>query len=152
MKLDLPGLVPELLVTDFGRSLAFWCDLVGFHVLYDRPDELFAMLKLGSAAVMIEQGQEGARQWLTGALAAPRGRGLNVQITVPAVQPILDRLAAEPWPLFMMPEERWYRAGEVQLGVRQFLVQDPDGYLLRLSESLGTRQACGGASPGSPPR
>ena len=93
---------------------------------------------------MLEQRQEGARQWLTGELAAPLGRGLNVQIAVPAVQPILDRLAAEHWPLFMAPEEKWYRAGDVDLGVRQFLVQDPDGYLLRLAQSLGTRPSRAG--------
>ena len=35
-------LVPELTVSDLGRSLAFWRDLVGFGVLYDRPEEGFA--------------------------------------------------------------------------------------------------------------
>lgn len=136
---DLPGLVPELLVTDFARSLTFWRDLIGFAVLYDRPAERFAMLRLGTAAVMLEQRQAGARQWMTGELAVPYGRGLNLQITVPAVQPILDRLAASCWPLFMAPEEKWYRAGSIELGVRQFVVQDLDGYLLRPSQSLGTR-------------
>ena len=136
---ELPGLVPELLVTDVTRSLAFWCGLIGFDVLYDRPEEHFAMLKLGTAAVMLEQRQPGTRQWLTGDLTLPLGRGLNMQIAVPAAQPILDRLAAARWPLFMEPEEKWYGAGAVELGVRQFLVQDPDGYLLRPAETLGTR-------------
>ena len=77
MKLDLPGLMAELLVADLSRSLAFWRDLIGFGVLYDRPDDLFAMLKLGAAAVMLEQRQDGVRQWVTGDLIAPLGRGLN---------------------------------------------------------------------------
>lgn len=140
---DLPALVPELLAADLDRSLAFWCGLIGFAVLYDRPDERFAMLKVGTAAVMLEQRQPGTRQWLTGPLEPPLGRGVNLQVTVPAVRPILDRLAAAGWPLFMAVEETWYRAGTVDLGVRQFLVQDPDGYLLRPSEEFGTRAHLG---------
>ena len=140
---ELPGLVPELLVTELDQSLAFWCGLIGFDVLYDRLEERFAMLKLGSAAVMLEERQPGTRQWLTGDLTLPLGRGLNMQIAVPAAQPILDRLAAARWPLFMACEEKWYGAGAVELGVRQFLVQDPDGYLLRPAESLGTQMRRG---------
>ena len=140
---DLPALVPELLVTDLDRSLAFWCGLIGFAVLYDRPDERFSMVKLGTAAVMLEERQPGARQWLTGPLEPPLGRGINLQIAVPAVRPILDRLAAAGWPLFMAAEAKWYRAGAVELGVHQFVVQDPDGYLLRPSEELGTRPHAG---------
>ena len=36
-------------------------------------------------------------------------------------------------------EENWYRQDEKLLGNREFLVQDPDGYLLRFSEDLGER-------------
>jgi hypothetical protein len=62
-----------------------------------------------------------------------------MQIEVPALAPILERLAAAGWPLFMAPEEKWYRSGAVESGQRQILVQDPDGYLLRLAEGLGVR-------------
>lgn len=31
------------------------------------------------------------------------------------------------------------RSDDVEIGVRQFLVQDPDGYLLRFSEWIGDR-------------
>lgn len=135
----LPALVPELLVTDLDRSVAFWCGLVGFTILYDRPEERFAMLSLGSAAVMLEQRQTGAREWVTGPLALPFGRGLNFQIDVPAAAPIVEALTAAGWPLFMDLEDAWYRAGTTEIGQRQFLVQDPDGYLLRLAEPLGER-------------
>jgi catechol 2,3-dioxygenase-like lactoylglutathione lyase family enzyme len=91
-------LVPELLVGDLGRSLAFWRDLVGFHVAYDRPEEGFAYLDLEGAQVMLEVRDPGSRQWLTGPLDPPLGRGINFQIEVPAVAPILARLAAAGWP------------------------------------------------------
>ncbi len=38
-------------------------------------------------------------------------------------------------------EEKWYRRDETLLSNRQFVVQDPDGYLLRFFEDLGTRPA-----------
>ena len=41
--------------------------------------------------------------------------------------------------LFLAPETRWYRTGAQEAGVVQFLVQDPDGYLLRFQSSLGKR-------------
>ena len=44
-----PGLVPELAVTDYEASKRFWCDLVGFSLRYERPEEGFGYLVLGSA-------------------------------------------------------------------------------------------------------
>ena len=69
----------------------------------------------------------------------PFGRGINFQINVPAIEPILTALARGNWPLFMEPEQKWYRTGEVETGVHQFLVQDPDGYLARFSTYIGER-------------
>lgn len=43
--------------------------------------------------------------------------------------------------LFMQPETKWYRVGEEEAGVLQFLVQDPDGYLIRFQSSIGRRAA-----------
>lgn len=54
----------------------------------------------------------------------------------------LDRLEQADWPVFMWPEEKWYRIGpSEEAGVRQFLAQDPDGYLVRLQMSLRHRFA-----------
>jgi hypothetical protein len=36
-------------------------------------------------------------------------------------------------------EDNWYRNNQILHGERNFLVQDPDGYLLRFAESLGDR-------------
>jgi catechol 2,3-dioxygenase-like lactoylglutathione lyase family enzyme len=134
-------LVPELIVTDLAASLHFWCGLIGFGILYDRPEENFAYLDLDGAQVMLEQASPSSRQWITGELFPPLGRGINFQIDVASLDVILERLAAEPWPLFMAEEEKWYRADQDEVGQRQFLVQDPDGYLLRLAQDVGRRAA-----------
>lgn len=131
-------LVPELLVADIDKSLQFWRDVCGFTVLFDRPDEGFAYLDLDGAQIMLDEiGQ--TRDWVTGPLEAPLGRGVNFQIRVPAVEPILAALSRSGWALFMEPEQKWYRTGEVDTGVHQFLVQDPDGYLIRFSAYIGER-------------
>jgi catechol 2,3-dioxygenase-like lactoylglutathione lyase family enzyme len=128
-------LVPELLVKDLATSLAFWRDLCGFAVAYDRPEEGFAYLTRGDAHVMLEQEGVG-RNWLTGPLDRPLGRGINFQLAVDELEPILARLRAANHALFLEPETKWYRVGAEETGVRQFLVTDPDGYLLRFQTPL----------------
>lgn len=85
---------------------------------------------------MIEQTDE---PWLTGAMEKPYGRGINLQIEVTSTKPLLDALRRLNWPLYRELYDAWYRVGEKQSGNRQFLVQDPDGYLLRFFENLGER-------------
>jgi len=132
-------LVPELLVTDIEVSLHFWRDTCGFSVAFDRFYEGFAYLDLDGAQVMLEERGRN-RNWIVAPLDTPFGRGINFQITIRSIDPILKALAASGWPLFMEPEEKWYRTGDIETGVRQFLVQDPDGYLIRFSEGLGNRR------------
>ncbi|MGA8117493.1 MAG: VOC family protein [Actinocatenispora sp.] len=136
---EFPALVPELLVGSLDTSLGFWCGLCGFDVLYDRRDEGFAYLASGAAHLMLEEAGIG-RNWRTGELDRPLGRGINLQIGVPGVAPLLGALERAGWPLFMAPEVKWYRTGEdTEAGVEQFLVQDPDGYLIRFQASIGRR-------------
>jgi catechol 2,3-dioxygenase-like lactoylglutathione lyase family enzyme len=132
-------LVPELIVTDLCASLHFWTTLVGFSIAYERPQEGFAYLDLHGAQIMLEQQNGVEDQWLSDELTAPFGRGINLQIEVECVDTVLKRLQADKWPLFLDPGEVWYRAGNKEVGQRQFLAQDPDGYLVRLIEDLGER-------------
>lgn len=133
-----PGLVPELSVTDYEASRHFWCDLVGFSLRYERPEEGFGYLVLGNAHLMLDQINQG-RTWATGALEPPLGRGINFEVQVENLDAALWRVENAGWPIFVEPEEKWYRAGDIEIGVRQFLVQDPDGYLLRLQQEIGER-------------
>jgi glyoxalase family protein len=133
-----PGLVPELSVTDYEASRHFWCDLVGFSLRYERLEEGFGYLVLGNAHLMLDQISLG-RTWETGPLELPLGRGINFEVQVDNLDPALQRIISAGWPIFVEPEEKWYRAGDIEIGVRQFLVQDPDGYLLRLQQEIGER-------------
>lgn len=132
-------LVPELMVTELHKSLHFWTSLIGFNIAYERPEAGFAYLDQRGIQLMLEQYDPNEDQWLSGPLEAPLGRGINFQITVNSVEPILQRLAEVQWPMFRPCADVWYRADAVEVGQREFLVQDPDGYLVRLVESLGER-------------
>jgi catechol 2,3-dioxygenase-like lactoylglutathione lyase family enzyme len=133
-----PTLVPELLVTGLDLSLAFWRDLCGFEVAYDRPEEGFAYLTLGSAHLMLEEIGEG-RHWMTGPLEAPFGRGIYFQISVPDAESLSQSLAAAGVEFYLPLEAKRYWVGDEEVGVQQFLVTDPDGYLVRFQTSLGRR-------------
>lgn len=131
-------LVPELLVSNHIASRDFYVRLIGFRIRYERPAEGFSYLDLGGAELMIEQ-ETNFR--ITAPRERPYGRGINLQIEVDALDPILARLGNAGIALFRPVEEAWYRAGDTYSGNRQFLVQDPDGYLLRMFEDLGQQAA-----------
>lgn len=134
-----PALVPELSVRDLAPSLAFYTGVLGFHVVYDRPDTGFALIEREGARLMLEAVSGGS--WITAALEPPFGRGINFEIAVSDLGVIEAAIRYAALPLFRPAEEAWYRAGARWLGQRQLLVQDPDGYLLRLAQSLGVRDA-----------
>lgn len=141
------ALVPELEVGDLDASLAFWCGLIGFRIAYARPEAGFAYLERDGAQVMLNVANG---NWETGPLTQPFGRGINLQIAVAVLDPILARLAAAGWPLFRPAHAAWYRVGDRETGLRQCLVQDPDGYLLRFAQALGTRPLSPGGPASSP--
>jgi catechol 2,3-dioxygenase-like lactoylglutathione lyase family enzyme len=126
-------LVPELTVLDLAASLRFWCAVLGFEIAYQRPENGFAYLERGGAQVMLQLSHG---TWETAPLARPLGRGINLMIYVERLDPLLDALAAANWPLFKSAEESRYRMGEQEIVQREFLVQDPDGYLLRFAQAL----------------
>lgn len=142
MNLITNALVPELAVNDWQRSRAFYCDLIGFHVVYERPEEGFMYLAFGMAQLMIDQIGAGRTFDIgEGPLESPLGRGMNLQIEIPSLSPVLTRLERAGIDLVIPLEEKWYRRGAIEVGNRQFVVADPDGYLLRPFESLGERPA-----------
>ena len=130
-------MVPELTVTNFQKSLAFYTNLLGFKVRNHRENPEFAYLEQGKALIMIEQFHENG--WSVTELSFPLGRGVNFQIELIDIQPILDRLEAEKIKLYREVKESWYDVGFVLSGQKEFLVQDPDGYMLRFTQYLGEK-------------
>ncbi len=132
-------IVPELYCSDFPRSLHFYTEILGFSVRYVRQEERFAYLDLAGAALMIEQTVEDARTLVAGDMDYPFGRGINLQISIDDVDALYARAQAAGSRIFLPLEERWYRRHADEVGNRQFVVMDPDGYLLRFAQDLGAR-------------
>ncbi len=118
--------------------MAFYVDILKFSISYQRKDEGFAFLTLGEAQIMIDEIGKG-RAWKTGELNYPLGRGVNLQIKVKSIDILLNSLKKQNIELFMETEEKWYAKDKCEIGHRQFLVMDPDGYLLRFTEELWSR-------------
>jgi hypothetical protein len=95
-------------------------------------------LDLNGAQLMLEQADTG-RKFLTGPLEHPYGRGANLQIEVANVVSLYAGVATDGAPIPLPLEEKWYRIGDELAGNRQFVVEDPDGYLLRFFQDLGRK-------------
>lgn len=130
------ALIPELSVKNIAKSLDFYLNVLGFKLEYERADDKFAFISFENAQFMIEQVNG---HWETGALEYPFGRGINFQISATSIAPMLTRLNDVNHVLFRAPRDEWYRVADKIEGQREFLVMDPDGYLLRFCESLGSR-------------
>ncbi len=134
--MEFNKLIPELSVSDFDRSIRFYVDVIGFRIEYQRKDPNFALLSLQGSQIMI---QEMGKKWLTGELEYPFGRGVNFQIEVDDIDPVLESLKKHDYPIMAEPQENWYRKGNMLLGNMEFLVKDPNGYLLRFARFMGEK-------------
>ena len=132
-------LVPEMIVSDLARSLRFYCEVLGFRIEYQRPEHHFAFLSFHGSQLMLEQDDLEESSWRVGPLEAPFGRGMNLSIECPDVQGLVARFETAGHTLRKPLEERWYRSNDVLFGERNCLLLDPDGYLLRFAEDLGTK-------------
>ena len=134
-----PALIPELDVTDLERSLAVYLDVFGFRCHASRPAERFAYLIREDVHLMLEEAAGPGRRFHVAPLEFPLGRGMNLQIQVTDVDALYARVKRSSLTIHLPLEERWYGDGEGEAGNRQFVVADPDGYLLRFFSSLGQR-------------
>ena len=132
-------LVPELLVSDIGTSVEFWCNRLGFAIAYQRPEEKFIYLERPEGAQLMLSQRSG--KWETGPLDWPYGRGTMLQVYVASIAPIERSLEVTGWPLYAGPREMWRKVGDRQSGQREIFVLDPDGYLVMIAHDLGYRSA-----------
>jgi len=123
-------MVPELLVSDFDKSLSFYVDILGFSIMFQRTDPRFAYLEINGAQLMIEEDHQTA--WRVAEIENPRGRGINLQIDVPSVTEVNLRMEISGISVFRPVRESWYSTSKGEVGQLELLIQDPDGYLLRL--------------------
>ena len=130
-------IIPELSVSNLDKSLNFY-KVIGFEIEYERLENKFAFISLGEIQFMLQEISKDDK-WDVGVLSYPFGNGINFQLEVENVDNIYKNLKDNNYKITFEMEENWYRQNSKLLGNKEFLVQDPDGYLLRFSEDLGEK-------------
>ena len=126
-------LIPELSVKDLQATKKFYLEILGFTLEYERSESKFIFVSYGKAQIMLEQING---YWATGPLERPFGRGINFQIDCNDVETLSKKILAKGYELYQAVEEVSYRVNRIDHRKKEFLVQDPDGYLLRFSQSM----------------
>jgi len=134
--LKFNALIPELSVSDINKSLDFYLNILLFKLEYQRKGDKFAFLSLKESQIMIE---EINGHWETADLIFPYGRGINLQIATNNIDELYQNIKKNNYPIKIEIQENWYRADNKLIGHKEFLVLDPDGYLLRFAQSMGER-------------
>lgn len=121
-------LIPELSVTDINKTREFYVDVLGFKICYERPEDKFIFVEKDGNQIMLEQIND---NWNVGKMEYPFGRGINFEMTISDVDAVYERIEKAGIKSFMEMEIKDYECGNETVHQKQFLVQDPDGYLLR---------------------
>ena len=128
--MDYNAVIPEFMVSNIEKSRSFYCDLLGFTIEYERPEEKFLFLSLEDCQLMLE---EGAKDELA-KLSYPFGRGVNISFGIKDVPSLYQKLLEADYPIHRPLTKREFRVGDSFIYPHEFAVLDPDGYFLRFSE------------------
>lgn len=123
------SLIPELSVTDIEKSKEFYLNL-GFKVMYERKEDKFCFLYLEDNQIMIE---EINNNWNVGEMKYPFGNGINISMTVSDIDSFYESIISKKIVLFRKIKTSKYRVDDIIYEDKEFLLQDPDGYLLRFN-------------------
>ena len=123
------SLIPELSVTDIEKSKEFYLNL-GFKVMYERKEDKFCFLYLEDNQIMIE---EINNNWNVGEMKYPFGNGINISMTVSDIDSFYENIISKKFVLFRKIKTSKYRVDDIIYEDKEFLLQNPDGYLLRFN-------------------
>ena len=123
------SLIPELSVTNIEKSKEFYLNL-GFKVMYERKEHKFCFLYLEDNQIMIE---EINNNWNVGEMKYPFGNGINISMTVSDIDSFYENIISKKIVLFRKIKTSKYRVDDIIYEDKEFLLQDPDGYLLRFN-------------------
>jgi len=122
-------LIPELSVSDINKSKDFYLKL-GFKIKYERIEDKFIFLEREGNQIMIQEEND---TWNVGDMEYPYGRGINISMSINDVEKMYNELK-DKIKMFRELEVHPYRVNDKIYEDREFLVQDPDGYLLRFND------------------
>ena len=98
--------------------------------MYERIENKFCFMQLENNQIMIE---EINKNWNLGELKYPFGNGINISMSVKDVEKFYNDLKEKNIKFFLKLEVHRYRVDNEIYEDKEFLIQDPDGYLLRFN-------------------
>ena len=123
-------LIPELSVFDINQTKDFYKKL-GFKIEYERSEENFVFMSFEDSQFMFEQIHD--KGWNTGTLKYPLGRGINLSIAVDNVEALYENTKNEQIKIYRELSKSTYLVNGIAEEQIEFLIQDPNGYLLRFT-------------------
>lgn len=128
--MDFNKLVPELSVFDIIQTKNFYKEL-GFKIEYERPEENFVFMSFQDSQFMFEQIHDDG--WNIGELTYPVGRGINFSIAVDDVEKLYLSVKEKELNVYRELTNSSYQVNGKEEAQLEFLIQDPNGYLLRFT-------------------
>lgn len=130
MNMDFNKMIPELSVFDIEQTKRFYNDL-GFKIEYERPEEKFVFMSFQDSQFMFEQIHDNG--WNIGELIYPLGRGINFSIAVNDIEGLYKLVKALTLEIYRELNRSIYQVNGTEETQTEFLIQDPNGYLLRFT-------------------
>ncbi|GGE36168.1 VOC family protein [Streptococcus himalayensis] len=128
--MEFNTLIPELSVFDVTQTKEFYQKL-GFQIEYEREEENFVFMSFQGSQFMFEQIHEDG--WNIGELKYPLGRGINFSIVSSHIEELYNLVKTEHLEIYRGLTRSTYMVGHVAEEQMEFLIQDPNGYLLRFT-------------------
>lgn len=128
--MDFNNLIPELSVFDILQTKKFYKEL-GFKIEYERQKEKFIFMSFQDSQFMFEQIHD--EGWNTGELIYPLGRGINFSIAVEDVEELYKLVKTLNFEIYKELTRNKYQVNGTEETQIEFLIQDPNGYLLRFT-------------------
>jgi glyoxalase family protein len=128
--MDFNKMIPELSVFDIEQTKRFYNDL-GFKIEYERPEEKFVFMSFQDSQFMFEQIHDNG--WNIGELIYPLGRGINFSIAVDDIDGLYKLVKTLNLEIYRELNRSIYQVNGTEETQTEFLIQDPNGYLLRFT-------------------
>ena len=130
MNMDFNKMIPELSVFDIEQTKRFYNDL-GFRIEYERPEEKFVFMSFQDSQFMFEQIHNNG--WNIDELIYPLGRGINFSIAVDDIEGLYKLVKTLNLEIYRELNRSIYQVNGTEETQSEFLIQDPNGYLLRFT-------------------
>ena len=123
-------MMPELSIFDIEQTKKFYREL-GFKIEYERTEDKFVFMSFQDSQFMFEQIHDDG--WNIGELVYPLGRGINFSIAVDDIEELYKLVNNLNIDLYRELTRNIYQVNGIEEMQIEFLIQDPNGYLLRFT-------------------